>query len=187
MAIDITPIDSQFSDIEKSSNTHGNYFVLLGQKYNLDVSEIGGYDWLFGVNNNAEDMNNLVLELEEYCKRQNLELHVERDRHENYPIMVEVKGLENTKDFYEGGKQLNQRKGFWDDKPRALGSEFKHNTEAEAVAAMKAELEKSMEKDNEFGNLTENEKDIIRLYRLQKKYGENLEKAPQIKINTVTA
>lgn len=176
----------EYDKAEKSDVTHGNYFALLGQKYNLDVTEIGGFDWLFGVNGDAEDMNNLVLELEEYCKRQGLELHVERDRRENYPIMVEVKGLEKTEDFYAGSKQLNHRKGFWDNKPRALGSGFKHNTEAEAMATMKAELVKSIEKDDEFSNLTEEEKDIIRLYRLQKKYGDNFEKAPKIKINTVT-
>lgn len=178
--------------VEKSSTYWGNAFALIAQKYKVELTEIGGYDWIFQMTGSPE-MNNLVMEVKNLIKNDtNLEIHLERDRKDGIPIMFEIKGLRNSSDFYGGAKVLAASdKDFWKNKPKAMPS-FKYSTEKEALESQKKELMSLAEqvacalenqKDEEFSGLTDEEKDLIRLFRLQKKYGDNFEKMP-LKLNT---
>lgn len=97
----------------------GTYLSILGQQYNVDVTEIGGYDWLIGIPKEKKDFDELSKKVEEYCEDNGLEFNVQVMMGD--PIAIEVKGLGQPNDFYQGGKELNSTKGFWDNKPKAYG------------------------------------------------------------------
>lgn len=97
----------------------GTYLSILGQQYNVDVTEIGGYDWLIGIPKEKKDFEELSKKVEEYCEDNELEFKVQMIGGD--PIAIEVKGLGQSSDFYQGGKELNSTKGFWNSKPKAYG------------------------------------------------------------------
>lgn len=152
-----------------SSKEISQYLLSISKKYNIDLTEIGGYNWVFGIPYRFPKYQfyDLVNELENFCKNQDMEYNLE-EAIDGVPIMIEIKGLRNVEDFYEGGRSLYERPDFWNNKPVAL--------------SQRISVDKKLNKDiddvenDKFDNLSEEEKDLITLHRLKKKYGENFEK-----------
>lgn len=149
-----------------------DHLIDIAKEYDVDLTEIGGYNWVFGIPHefSKSKFYSLSKRLEHLCEDTGYEFNTEI-AYDGVPIMIEIKGLADVADFYEGGRDLNQKQHFWDDKPRAMCQVVKLDN---LLNKDISEVEKK--KESEFGNLSDEEKDLITIHRLKQKYGEKFDK-----------